>query len=167
MRTKNCGAAVSWPIQIAGVQLALRASVAAAIAIALAQLFQFQNLIYVFIAAVIVTDLKPSESRRLAWRRIVATVVGAVCGALLGPILPFSAWSIGLGVLAAMFVCQLVQVPDGAKVAGFICGIILLDDSAQPWTDALHRFGETVLGVVVAWAVSCVPKLIRIEELQK
>jgi uncharacterized membrane protein YgaE (UPF0421/DUF939 family) len=133
----------------------------------LAQFLQFQNLIYVFIAAVIVTDLKPSESRRLALRRIVATVVGAVCGALLSPVLPFSAWSIGLGVLAAMFICQLVQVPDGARVAGFICGIVLLDDSTQPWTDAFHRFNETALGVVVAWAVSCVPKLIRIEELDR
>lgn len=60
------GAEVNWPAHIAGVQLALRASVAAAITIALAQILQFQNLIYVFIAAVIVTDLKPSESRRLA-----------------------------------------------------------------------------------------------------
>lgn len=158
---------MNWPVDIGGLQLALRAAVAAAVAVALAELFQFQNLIYVFIASVIVTDLKPSESRRLAWRRIVATVVGAVCGALLGPILPFSAWSIGLGVLAAMLACQLVQVPDGAKVAGFICGIILLDDSTQPWTDAIHRFNETVLGVLVAWAVSCVPKLVRVEEPER
>ena len=143
--------------------MALRASVAAAIAVVLAQLLQFQNLIYVFIAAVIVTDLKPSESRRLAWRRIVATVVGGVCGALLGPMLPSSGWSVGLGVLVAMLACQLMQVPDGAKVAGFICGIILLDDSTQPWTDAVHRFNETALGVLVAWTVSCVPKLIRVE----
>lgn len=147
--------------------MALRASVAAAVAVALAQLFQFQNLIYVFIAAVIVTDLKPSESRRLALRRIVATVVGGVCGAFLGPMLPSSSWSIGLGVLAAMLACQLVQVPDGAKVAGFICGIILLDDSTRPWTDTVQRLNETALGVVVAWAVSCVPKLMRVEEPKK
>lgn len=158
---------MNWSVDIAGVQMALRASVAAAVAVALAQLFQFQSLIYVFIAAVIVTDLKPSESRRLALRRIVATVVGGVCGALLGPMLPSSSWSIGLGVLVAMLACQLVQVPDGAKVAGFICGIILLDDSTRPWTDAVQRFNETALGVVVAWAVSCVPKLMRVEEPKK
>jgi hypothetical protein len=53
---------------------------------------------------------------------------------------------------------------DGAKVAGFICGIIVLDHSPEPWVAAYSRFIETALGVVVAWLISYVPKLIRIEE---
>lgn len=158
---------VDWPIRIAHLQLCVRASVAAGVSVAIAHALHFQGLIYVFIAAVLVTDLRPSESRRLGLRRLVATVIGAICGALLGPVLPFAAWSIGIGVLTAMLVCQLVQVPDGAKVAGFICGIIVLDNSVQPWVDAFHRFTETALGVSVAWLVSCIPKLIRAEDRQK
>lgn len=145
-------------------QLALRASVAAGLSVGLARLAGMQHPLYAFLAAVIVTDLSPATSRQLGSRRIVATVVGAVCGAMLSPLLPPSAWGIGASILVAMLACQLVQVPDGAKVAGFICGIIVLDDSSQPWLEAYERFIETVLGVVVAWGVSYVPKLIRIEE---
>jgi hypothetical protein len=63
-----------------------------------------------------------------------------------------------------MLISQLLQARDGAKVAGYICGIVLLDHSAEPWFYAFHRFIETGLGVVVAWAVTYVPKLIRMDD---
>jgi uncharacterized membrane protein YgaE (UPF0421/DUF939 family) len=57
-----------------------------------------------------------------------------------------------------------VQVPDAAKVAGFICGIVVLENSTAPWVSAFGRFVETTLGVVVALLVSYVPKLIKLDE---
>ena len=147
-----------------GMQLALRASAAAGIAIALAQLLGLPHPLYAFLAAVIVTDLAPSQSRKLALHRLVATAVGAVCGALLTLLLPAGPLAIGFSILVAMLACQLVQVPDAAKVAGFICGIIVLEHSAEPWLNALGRFVETTLGVVVALLVSYVPKLIKLDE---
>jgi uncharacterized membrane protein YgaE (UPF0421/DUF939 family) len=57
-----------------------------------------------------------------------------------------------------------VQVPDAAKVAGFICGIIVIGHSPEPWLNAFARFVETTLGVVVALLVSYVPKLIKLDE---
>ena len=35
-------------------------------------------------------------------------------------------WTIGLGVAITMLICQLLRAQDGAKVAGFTCGIIML-----------------------------------------
>lgn len=147
-----------------GLQLALRASVAAGIAIALAQLLGLPHPLYAFLAAVIVTDLAPSQSRKLALHRIVATVVGAICGALLTLLLPAGPLAVGFSILVAMLACQLVQIPDAAKVAGFICGILVLEHSAEPWLNAFARFVETTLGVVVALLVSYVPKLIKLDE---
>jgi uncharacterized membrane protein YgaE (UPF0421/DUF939 family) len=94
----------------------------------------------------------------------VATVVGAICGATLSPMFPPGPLAIGLGILVAMLVCQLLKAGDGTRVAGYVCGIIMLDHSAEPWRYAVFRFIETALGVAVAWAISYVPKLIRIEE---
>jgi len=54
---------------VSGLQLALRASVAAGVAIALAQLLGLSHPLYAFLAAVIVTDLAPSQSRKLALHR--------------------------------------------------------------------------------------------------
>jgi uncharacterized membrane protein YgaE (UPF0421/DUF939 family) len=149
---------------VSGLQLALRASVAAGVAVALAQLLGLQHPLYAFLAAVIVTDLAPSQSRKLALHRVVATAVGATCGAVLTPILPAGPIAIGVGILIAMLACQLVQIRDAAKVAGFICGILVLENSAEPWVSGFYRFLETTLGVIVALAVSYVPKLIKLEE---
>jgi uncharacterized membrane protein YgaE (UPF0421/DUF939 family) len=149
---------------VSGLQLALRASVAAGVAIALAQLLGLSHPLYAFLAAVIVTDLAPSQSRKLALHRLVATAVGAVCGALLTPLLPAGPLAIGVSILIAMLACQLVRVPEAAKVAGFICGIVVLENSVDPWLSAFGRFVETTLGVVVALLVSYVPKLIKLDE---
>ncbi|WP_421695666.1 FUSC family protein [Aestuariivirga sp.] len=114
--------------------------------------------IYAFIAAVLVTDLQPATSRNLGIRRLAATVIGAVWGALLTQFLPSTSWAIGAGVFVAMLTSQLLKAEEGARVAGYICGIILLDHSFEPWAYAFHRFLETVIGILAALAISYVPK---------
>src|SRR5882757_4882798 len=144
-------------------QLAVRASVAATVSLAMARVLQLDYPIYAFLAAIIATDLTPLQSRQLGLRRLIATVVGAVCGALGSPILPQEAWAIGFGILVAMFISQLLQVRTGAKMAGYICAIVMLHYGSEPWTYALLRLIETALGVIVAWAISYVPKLLHTE----
>jgi uncharacterized membrane protein YgaE (UPF0421/DUF939 family) len=142
------------------VQLSVRAAVAAGLSLALARMLNLEFPIYAFIAAVIVTDLSPAQTRRLGWRRLVATVVGATCGAALSGALPPGPWTIALGVLVAMLACNLVRMQEGAKVAGYICGIVMLSYGAEPWAYAFYRLFETMLGIGVAWAISLVPRLI-------
>jgi uncharacterized membrane protein YgaE (UPF0421/DUF939 family) len=151
-------------MHLTGVQLALRASVAAAIAVFIAGLLKFDNPIYAFIAAVIVTDLSPQISRQLGLRRIISTIIGAIIGAALSQTLPAGPLSVGVSTLSAMLICQILRVSEGAKVAGYICGLIVLYASADPWSYAFFRCIETMIGVVVAWGISYVPKLIRLEQ---
>ncbi len=141
------------------VQLTLRASVAAVAALVLARWFELAYPIYAFIAAVIVTDLEPSTSRKLGLRRMLATVIGALCGALLSFLLPSGPVGVGFGFFVAMLLAQSLGAGEGSRVAGYICGIVLLDHSTEPWHYAFHRFIETLLGVAAAWAISYVPKL--------
>lgn len=152
-------AGMGWP----EIQLALRSTVAAVLSLFAAYWLGLEYPIYAFIAAVIVTDLKPVTSQKLGMRRIGATLVGAACGASLSLLLPGGVWSVGLGLFLAMLLAQLLRAGEGARVAGYISGIVLLDHSAAPWSYALHRFLETALGVLIAWGVSLVPKLINRE----
>jgi uncharacterized membrane protein YgaE (UPF0421/DUF939 family) len=154
----------NWRTLGRGAQLALRSALAAGLSVAIAQLFHLEYPIYAFLAAVIVTDLTPSQSRKLGLHRILATLIGAVCGATLSPLLPPGPWAIAFAILVAMLICQVLGAGDGAKVAGYICGIVVLDHSAEPWHYAFLRSIETTLGVAVAWSVSHVPKLIRFDE---
>ena len=94
----------------------------------------------------------------------MATVIGAAWGALLAPLISSGAVAVGFSVLVAMVTCQVFAGAAGARVAAFICGIIVLDNPDQPWTYALHRLAETGLGVAVAWVISYVPKLFNFEE---
>jgi uncharacterized membrane protein YgaE (UPF0421/DUF939 family) len=135
--------------------------------LALADLLKFQYPLYAFLAAVIVTDLSPQISRQLGLRRIVSTIIGAIIGAALSQMLPSGPFSVGASILVAMLVCQILRVSEGAKVAGYICGIVVLDASIEPWSYAFYRCVETMLGVVVAWGISYVPKLIQLNEAER
>jgi uncharacterized membrane protein YgaE (UPF0421/DUF939 family) len=149
---------------VRSLQLPVRAAVGAGVSLGLAQVLGLEFPIYAFLAAVIVTDLSPAQTRQLGWRRVVATVVGAASGALLAGVLSPGPLAVALGVFVAMLLCDRVRMREAAKVGGYICGIVLLSYGAHPWAYAGYRLIETMLGVGVAWGISLVPKLLDVEE---
>lgn len=148
------------PILLQRMQLPVRATAAAVLSLLVAQALELPHPIYAFISAVIVTDLQPSTSRQLGLRRIWATVIGAACGAVMTPIVPVGPAGVGIGLLSAMLLAQVLKAGEGVKVAGYICGIVLLEHAAEPHSYAFLRFVETVIGVLAAWGISYVPKLL-------
>jgi uncharacterized membrane protein YgaE (UPF0421/DUF939 family) len=141
-------------------QLSLRAAVSAGLAVAIAELLRLQYPLYALIGAVIVSDLSPSQTRQLGLRRLAGSVLGATIGAAISQLLPSAPWAIGLSVLSAMFLSHLLRLEGAAKITGYVCGIVVLDHGAQPWSYALYRLIETILGVGMAILVSLVPKLL-------
>ena len=158
------GAPMNRKVVIPEIALALRAAFGSGLSVALAQACKLEYPIYALIAAVLVTDFSSAKTRELGLQRIVATVVGATCGAVLQHILQPSAWAIGVGILVAMLICHFSSMRGGAKVAGYICGIVMLAHGPKPWSYALFRLIETALGIAVAWLISLVPSIVRINE---
>ncbi|MCX6875314.1 MAG: FUSC family protein [Verrucomicrobia bacterium] len=146
---------------IPAIQLSLRAGVAAGLAIIVARLFQLQHPLYAMISAVIVTDLVAEQTRKLALPRLAGTLLGSSLGALISTLLPPGVWATAFGIFAAMFASHLLYLQDAAKVAGYVCGIVLLDHTDSSWSYALFCMIETALGIGAAICVSIVPKLIK------
>jgi uncharacterized membrane protein YgaE (UPF0421/DUF939 family) len=134
--------------------------VAAGVSVAIAERLALAFPIYAMIAAVIVTDLSPVQTRHLGLQRLAGTVLGAALGAALSPIRPLGAWAIGLGILVTILLCHILGLPGAAKLAAYVCAIVLLEHGAYPWSYAFHRLVETPLGTGVAIGVSLVPKLV-------
>src|SRR3954465_14421679 len=142
------------------VQLPLRAGLAAALSQATAVFLGLPYPPFAMVAAILVTDLAPEQSRQLGLRRIGGTLIGVALGAVLSAILEPHPWSIALSIVGAMSVSNLLGAQEGARLAGFTSALVLLSPGGgDPWNFAFHRFLETVLGIVVAWAVSHVPTL--------
>jgi uncharacterized membrane protein YgaE (UPF0421/DUF939 family) len=144
-------------------QLALRAALAASLAVVAANALGLEHPIYATIAAVIVTDLAPAQSRRLALQRVAGTILGALTGAALCPLVQDHHWAVALPVLASMFACGALRLPEAAKLAGYLSGLIVLSHSGAPWSYSFERLIETFLGIGIALLLSLVPKLLLAE----
>ena len=107
-------------------QLSVRAAVSAGLAVGIAQFLELQYPIYALIAAVIVIDLSPSKTRQLALQRLIGTLLGATVGAALSYVLPAGPLAIMISILAAMLLTHVARVPAAAKLAGYVCGIVIL-----------------------------------------
>jgi uncharacterized membrane protein YgaE (UPF0421/DUF939 family) len=155
---------LKYPAHVPAFQMSARAAVAAALSVAIAQGLQFQFPIYAMISAVVVTDLKASETWKLGVPRLVGSILGAVLGALTCAFLHPNAWEAGLAIFAAMFLSHLLRLRNAAKVSGYVCGIVLLAFGEHPWEYALNRTIETALGIALAMLVSLVPKMLPTDE---
>ena len=154
---------------ISALQVSIRAGTGAALSVVVAYLLGLEFPLYALIAAIIVTDLSALRTRQLGLQRLIGTIIGAALGATVstganhlahvGPLI------IGVGVFAAMLLSHMLGLKEAAKLAGYVCGIVLLDHNTQPWSYALYRLVETVIGIGAAVAVSVIPKLLKVDEL--
>ena len=149
-------------VRLTAVQLSVRAATAAALAFWIAKILGAHYAIYALVGAVIVTDLSPATSRRLAVQRLAGTVIGAVAGALLTYVDASGPVALGIAILGSMliaFACRL-ETP-AARVAGYVAAIAMFTHSEDSWVYAFDRAWETMVGIGAALLVGLVPLWLR------
>ena len=155
------------PATVTALQVSTRASIAAALAVVIARWAGLEFPLYALIAAIIVTDLSPARTRQLSLQRLVGTVIGAAVGALVSVASPAThggPLTIAIGVLVAMLLSHAFRMPAAARLAGYVCGIVLLNYNDHPWSYASYRFVETLIGMTTAVIFSFIPALITADD---
>lgn len=147
-------------VDLPPLRLSIRAALSAGLVVAIAEFLQLQYPLYALISAVIVTDLSPSKTRQLGIQRLAGSVLEAAVGAAISQFLPSAPWSLGLSILEAMFFSHLLHLEGTAKLAGYVCGIVVLDHAGHPWSYAFFHLIETLLGIGVAMLVSLIMEIL-------
>jgi uncharacterized membrane protein YgaE (UPF0421/DUF939 family) len=148
------------PSRVTALQMSVRAALAAGLAVTLSPLLRFQFPVHALVTAVLVTDLDARKTRTAGLSRTVGTLLGASLGATISTLFGPHVMEVGPGVLLAMLLTYLLRLPNAAKVAGYVCAIVLLNFAEDPWWYAAHRVAETALGIAAAVLVSFLPKLL-------
>ena len=148
-------------VERSALQLSVRSATAATIAYAVAEGLGLPGPIYALISGVMVTDLDPAKSRSLAVPRILGTAIGSALGGALAPAMALGVWLVAVAIAAAMLVAHVLRKPEAAKLAGYVCALVMLTHGSDAWAYAWWRCVETLIGIGAAVAVSVVPKLVR------
>jgi uncharacterized membrane protein YgaE (UPF0421/DUF939 family) len=156
---------------VTALQVSTRAAAAAAFAVLIADRLGLEFPVYALVAAIIVTDLSPARTRHLGLQRLMGTLIGATVGAALSmlttPATHNGPLTIAIGVLATMLLSHLFGMPDAAKLAGYVCGIVLLNYNDRPWSYAAYRCVETIIGISTGVVVSFIPKLLNVDDVSE
>jgi uncharacterized membrane protein YgaE (UPF0421/DUF939 family) len=145
-------------VQTPAIQLSVRAASAAALAYWVAELLNADYAIYALVSAVIVTDLSPAKTRKLAFGRMAGTIIGAVAGALLVRVLSPGSIALGIAIVVSMLVASLVRLEVSAtRVAGYVAAIVMVTHREDSWIYAFDRAWETLVGIGSALLIGLLP----------
>jgi uncharacterized membrane protein YccC len=143
------------------VQLALsiRVTIAALVALALAQLLQLPLPLWAVLTAVIVTQMSVGRSLMATFDYLVGTLGGAVYGGAIGVLIPHASEIALLAVLALAvtplaFIAAINPRFSVAPITAIIVLLIPTMTHASPFASALDRVIEVALGGVTGLVVS-------------
>lgn len=89
--------------------------------------------------------------------RLQGTIIGAICGTLVGWALGFSPWSAGIAVFFSLTFCLLARLNDALRLAGLTSLIVQSSFAigvSQPWLVGLGRLTSVLVGIAIAIGLS-------------
>jgi len=136
-------------------KLAVKAGLAAVLALYLARFLRLPESYWAAISAIIVMYSDISRTLKASGDRLIGTAIGAVIGGTFAALFGERLWAFGVAVTLTMLVCATFGFADAARLAGVAVAIVMLiSHPGRPWTAAFHRFLEVAFGIVVSVLIS-------------
>ena len=136
---------------------AFKVGVAAALATAIAQLFDLQNPWFATLAAIVAMEVTIRASLHSARNSLIGAVVGAGAGLAMAVLAKEEAWAVAVVVLVAFIVFGLLRMEAAGRQAALVASVIVLVPERTDLTTADFariRLTETLIGIGVALAVN-------------
>ena len=139
--------------------LSIRVTIAALVALALAQLLQIPLPLWAVMTAVIVTQMSVGRSLKATFDYLAGTLGGAIYGGAIGVLIPHSSEIALLAVLAfavapLAFIAAINPRFSVAPITAIIVLLIPIMTHASPLASALDRVMEVALGGITGLIVS-------------
>ncbi|HUD47099.1 MAG TPA: FUSC family protein [Candidatus Baltobacteraceae bacterium] len=135
-----------------------KTTIAAVVALVVAQLVGLPEAYWAPITAVVVVQSDFGTSLTTGWQRLAGTALGAFVGALLATYLGQGVIVFALGVFGVGLIAAALRLgrPANRFAAITIAIVLLITRDGRPWIVALHRFLEVSVGISVGLLLSAV-----------
>jgi uncharacterized membrane protein YccC len=106
------------------------------------------------VSGIVVLQATRRDTLASAWLRILGTLIGSIISAVYLSLLPFSPIGMAVSVGITVLVCQILRVPDHARLAAITVAVIMVvslsDPQMNPLVNAGLRFAESCIGTALA-----------------
>lgn len=135
---------------------AVRTTIAATVALAIAMVVKLPEPYWAPITAIIVMQSTLGAVWNVSKQRLIGTVLGTAFGVLAATFVDSQLIAFGAGIFVLGLICALLRLDQTAyRFAGITYAIIvLITRSEAVWLVGIHRFAEVSLGIAVALAFS-------------
>lgn len=133
----------------------IKTAISVVLSILISKAFKMEYPFYTAIASIISMQSSVEASFKAGRNRILGTLVGAAVGFICALIRPGDALIAGVGIVAVIYVCNLLQWKESASIACVVfCAIMLNLKGGSALLYSLNRILDTFVGIVVAVAVN-------------
>ena len=130
-------------------------TVAAVLAMGLAQLLQMPDSYWAPISAIVCSLDTTDIAYQTARRRLIGTLFGVLIAALQISLVPYSLFSYGIAIALLGLLCSAIRLHSSSLRFGGIALTVVVTESARSsvWLVAGTRFVDVALGIIIALLV--------------
>jgi len=143
-----------WRIAVA-LRPALLIAVASTLAVLVSKWFHADlGGLWIVLTAIVVIQASAPDSWQAAIDRVIGTVIGALTGAIAGALFYMSPFGVVAAVTLAALICCIPRLKKSQHLASLTALIVIMLPQGNSTITAVHRFLDTVAGIIIALVVS-------------
>jgi uncharacterized membrane protein YgaE (UPF0421/DUF939 family) len=133
----------------------IKTGIGVSLAVLVGSIGILQNPLYAAIACIVTMQNTVKGSLKSGTNRIKGTIVGAIIGYLFALIHPGDPILTGVGIIALIYICNILNIKQSVSIASVVfCAILLGVGEQNALLYSINRTVDTAAGIIIALAVN-------------